>query len=597
MSEIPPSLERNAVNAAAELEGPRAAQPRSRLFRKYAVLFAALVGGALLASGAMQHWFSYQDNQAALVAVQREKALAAAAVIEQFVKQIENQIGWVTPVAFVAGAGSPDQRRADFLRLLRQAPAITEVAHIDASGKEQLRVSRLAIDVLGSQADFAADPRFVGAKSAGVHVSPIYFRSESEPYMSVAIAAQRRQVGVVVAEVNLKFIWDVISRIKVGKVGYAYAVDSRGLLIAHPDIGLVLRKTDLSRLEQVAAAKSGTGAGGPGSPALSGARDVDGHPVLTTHAEIASLGWYVFVQQPLSEAFEPLYASLLRTSALLVIGLAMAILASLLLARRMVVPIKALQAGAAWIGAGEFNRRIEVSTGDEIEELAQHFNRMAGRLAELDRLGRLRRFLSPQVADLIVSGGANLLESHRREITVVFCDLRGFTAFAETAEPEEVMGVLREYHAALGALIFRYEGPLERFMGDGLMVLFNDPIPCPDPAARAVRMAVAMREQVALLSGKWRVHGHDLGFGVGIAQGYATLGRIGFEGRFDYGSVGSVSNLGARLCAEAQPGQILISRPVQAAVDAIAECEPAGELTLKGFHRPVAAYNVLRLKP
>jgi adenylate cyclase len=574
------------------------AKPRAGLFRKYAVLFAALVGGALLASGATQLWFSYQENKAALIAVQREKALAAAAVIEQFVKQIENQIGWVTQAAYVGSAAISEQRRSDFLRLLRQAPAITEVAHIDASAKEQLRVSRLSMDVLGSQADFAADPRFIGARTTGAYASPIYFRMESEPYMSVAIAAQRRQAGVVVAEVNLKLIWDVISRIKVGKAGHAYAVDSRGLLIAHPDIGLVLRKTDLSRLEQVAAAKSGTGAGGASAQMSSGVRDIEGHPVLTTHAEIASLGWYVFVQQPLSEAFEPLYASLLRTSLLLVIGLALAIFASLLLARRMVGPIKALQTGAAWIGAGEFTRRIEVRTGDEFEELAQQFNRMAGQLAELDRLGRLRRFLSPQVADLIVaSGGVDLLESHRSEITVVFCDLRGFTAFAETAEPEEVMRVLREYHAALGALIFRYEGTLERFLGDGLMVLFNDPIPCPDPAARAVRMAVAMREQVADLSGKWRTHGHDLGFGVGIAQGYATLGRIGFEGRFDYGSVGSVSNLGARLCAEALAGQVLISRPVQTAVESIAECESVGELVLKGFHRPVATYSVLRLKP
>ena len=185
--------------------------------------------------------------------------------------------------------------------------------------------------------------------------------------------------------------------------------------------------------------------------------------------------------------------------------------------------------------------------------------RVAEQLAELERVGRLKRFLSPQLADLIVSaGGEKLLESHRREITVVFCDLRGFTAFSETAEPEEVMGVLGDYHRAMGSLIFQFEGTLERFAGDGMMVFFNDPLPCPDPAARAVRMAVAGRERVRELTEAWRKRGHQLDLGVGIAMGYATLGKIGFEGRFDYGAIGTVTNLASRLCDEASAGQILI---------------------------------------
>ena len=223
--------------------------------------------------------------------------------------------------------------------------------------------------------------------------------------------------------------------------------------------------------------------------------------------------------------------------------------------------------------------------------------RVAEQLVELERIGRLKRFFSPQLAELIVSTGEEeLLESHRREVTVVFCDLRGFTAFAETTEPEEVMQVLREYHAALGELIFRFEGTLERFAGDGLMVFFNDPVPCPDPAARAVRMAVAMRQRVWELTETWRKRGHQLDLGVGIAQGYATLGKIGFEGRFDYAAIGTVTNLAARLCGEAAGGQILISQRVCAAVEGLAVAEPVGELALKGFVRPVPAYAVCALK-
>jgi class 3 adenylate cyclase len=223
--------------------------------------------------------------------------------------------------------------------------------------------------------------------------------------------------------------------------------------------------------------------------------------------------------------------------------------------------------------------------------------RVQEQLAELERVGRLKRFFSPQLAELVVSsGGEKLLESHRREITVVFCDLRGFTAFSETAEPEEVMGVLREYHTALGTLIFRFEGTLERFTGDGMMVFFNDPLLCPDHAAQAVRMTVAMRRQMDELTEKWRKRGHQLGFGVGIAQGYATLGMIGFEGRVDYGAIGTVTNLAARLCDQARGGQILISQRVYAAVEDLVEAVPAGDLSLKGFHRSVPTFNVVGLK-
>ncbi|HEX3214895.1 MAG TPA: response regulator [Actinomycetota bacterium] len=222
--------------------------------------------------------------------------------------------------------------------------------------------------------------------------------------------------------------------------------------------------------------------------------------------------------------------------------------------------------------------------------------RVQEQVGQLERLGRLRRFLSPQLADLVVSSGdESFLESHRRDITVVFCDLRAFTAFAETAEPEEVMGVLDDYYQALGDLVTRFEGTLERFTGDGLMVFFNDPLPCEDAPLRAVRMAVAMRNRIQGLAQGWARHGYDLALGVGVAQGYATLGRIGFEGRSDYTAIGNCTNLAARLCAEARPWQILLSPRVHAAVEEFVTSEPVGELTLRGFSRPVATFNVVGL--
>ena len=219
--------------------------------------------------------------------------------------------------------------------------------------------------------------------------------------------------------------------------------------------------------------------------------------------------------------------------------------------------------------------------------------RVAAQVGEIERVGRLKRFLAPQIAETILSsGGEAILESHRREIVAVFCDMRGFTAFAETTEPEDMMAVLREYHDALGPLVHRYEGTLDHFTGDGLLVYFNDPVPCPDPALRAVRLAVDMRDAVGGLTRGWADRGHEIGFGVGIAQGYATLGQIGFEGRFDYTAIGTVTNLAARLCAEAKDSQILVTQRVAAAVGGLAELEPLGNLALKGLSRPVAVLNV-----
>ena len=223
--------------------------------------------------------------------------------------------------------------------------------------------------------------------------------------------------------------------------------------------------------------------------------------------------------------------------------------------------------------------------------------RVQRQLAELERIGRLKRFFSPQLAELIVQGGAeDPLHSHRREITVLFLDLRGFTAFAEVADPEEVMAVLRDYHAGMGKVILAHEGTLERFTGDGMMVFFNDPVPVPNPAERALRAALEMRACAEELARRWQKHGYELRAGIGIAKGYATIGAIGFEGRLDYGAIGTVTNVAARLCGEAKGGQILISQRVHAAVAELVEVEPVGELNLKGFHRPIAAFSVSALR-
>ena len=241
--------------------------------------------------------------------------------------------------------------------------------------------------------------------------------------------------------------------------------------------------------------------------------------------------------------------------------------------------------------------RYHRTIADQARQLAewteQLETRVAEQVAELERIGRLRRFLSPQVAELVMrDGDESVLEGHRREIVVLFCDLRGFTSFAETSEPEEVMAVLGEYFSALGDLVTRYEGTLERFTGDGLMVFFNDPLPCEDAPDRAVGLAVAMRGRIRDLAASWTARGHDLAFSIGIAQGFATLGRIGFEGRFDYAAIGSVTNLAARLCAEAAPWEVYVTQRIQAAMGGRAVTDPVGDLTLRGFSRPVSVFSV-----
>lgn len=349
---------------------------RGQLHRKYTTYFVVLVGSALLSSGAIGLYFSYEENRAARGALQREKALAVAASIERYINEIERQIGWT--LLPQTGADATSQRRFDYLKLLRQVPAITEARYLDREGREQLRVSRLGLDVIGSGTDFSRDPRFTEVKSGKSYVGPVYFRKETEPYMTIAVPASRDAPSVTVAEVNLKFVWDVVAHIRVGQSGYAYVVDARGRLISHPDISLVLQKTDLSMLPQVRAALAGTVGGNESIKA----HDRQGQPVLAANARIQTLAWTVFVEQPLAEALEPVYALMWRTGVLLLLGLVLSVAAGVILARRMVTPIQVIAAGAGKIGAGALGHRIDVHTGDELEALAAQFNQMAGQLQE-----------------------------------------------------------------------------------------------------------------------------------------------------------------------------------------------------------------------
>jgi signal transduction histidine kinase/DNA-binding response OmpR family regulator len=358
-----------------------ARRPRGRLFRKYAATIVVLVCLTLLMNGVVDLYFNYQETRTALGRIQRREAAAAAATIGQWIGDVEEQIAWTIQPPWVVDPDQPDQQRNDYFRLLRQQPAILAIRHLDADGRERFRVSRLALNELSADEDYSGDPAFQAARRGQLYRGPVYFANESEPYMTIAVPESGPRAGVTVAEVDLSFIWDVVSRIQIGNTGYAYVVDSRGDLIAHPDVSLVLQRPDLSALAQVRAARAAPADGAPRDDTAI-ATSPRGVQVLTSYEPIEDLGWTVFVDEPLSEAFAPLYGALLRTALLLLLGLALAVLGSVLLARTMVRPIQALQAGAARLGAGALDQRIAVHTGDELEALAQEFNQMATQLQE-----------------------------------------------------------------------------------------------------------------------------------------------------------------------------------------------------------------------
>jgi adenylate cyclase len=783
---------------------------REGLFAKYVIALVGLVVFVLAVNGAIEIWISYRGIKTTLNDGMSEKAKATARHVEQSMADLERQISWATR----AYSNTVELRRADYAQLLRQVPQVSQLSLLDARGHEQLRLSRRTVNV-GSNLDFSRDVSFTGAFARGTGYAPPYFRGE-HPYMSIALS--HSDSNVTVAEIDLDFLTDFLGEAQVGKVAFAYVVDDQGQVLASSSKGPEVGKT-LAALPQVAAVIK------PGGAPLSAGTDGAGHDVLTTASSVPKLGWYVFYEQPTAQALTPIRDQLVRIALLIMLGLVVAIIAGTMMARRMLVPITALRAGARRLGAGEFGHRIEVKTSDELEELANQFNSMAGQLAEtysdlewkvkertrdlaqsinelkvleevgravassldlnavlptvaaraleithadavliygydatgrqfnlteaigidkaadgghraideagsplgdaaakaepisipnldatsehplrdmavaagfhsvlvvplvdqqgilgslvvlrqsagefspnliglmktfahqsvlamrnarlfsevdhkshellsandtvrqqadklqqqtdqlkdwnksleervetqlgeIERIRRLERFLAPQVAQLIASsdGHEGLLDSQRREVTVVFCDLRGFTAFTESTEPEEAMNVLREYHAALGKLIFKYEGTLDKYAGDGVMILFNAPIQFEDHTARAVKMAVEMRETIGPLTERWRNRGHNLGFGIGIALGYATLGQIGFENRLEYAAIGSVTNLASRLCDEAKANQIVVSRRVYGMVEPWVEGRAIDDLNLKGFNHPVLAAEIL----
>jgi signal transduction histidine kinase/ActR/RegA family two-component response regulator len=368
------------------------------LFRKYVVVIVGLVSGVLIVGGAMEAYFSFQDKKATLVRVQSDQAETAAIRIEEFIHEIVTAIAW-THAAYLPAGEAARQRYLDYLWLLRQVPSITEAMHLDAAGRETLKVSRLARHVVGSGTDYSKDPGFLAAQAGAIYFGPVYFRKESEPYMTIALPLKGPDAGIAAAEVNLKLFWGVISQIRPGPAGYAYVVDSGGILIAHPDIGLVLQKTALGALPQVRAALAASPrpSGRGGFEAELGT-DLDGREVLTAHAAVSPVGWHVFVEQPVREAFSPLYVAIRRTGVLLLVGLALSAVASLVLARRLLRPVQALQQGAARIGAGSLDERIVLKTGDELEALAEQFNRTAAQVQE--SYASLERKVRERTADL-----------------------------------------------------------------------------------------------------------------------------------------------------------------------------------------------------
>ncbi len=443
-------------------------RPRRSLFFKYFVTLFVAVVVPLMLGAVSEAWFGYRDQRVHLNETFQVEARSAADRIQTFIDGISDQLGWV--VQFPWSESENDRRRIDALRLLQQVPAIVSITLVDQTGIERVFVSRLRLNRTGRGEDLSEDPAVIGARAGKVWYGPVRYQRNSEPYMRIAVAGNRAAAGIVIADINLKLIWDVIAAIKIGDTGHALVVDDSGRLIAHPDISLVLRggagAGDFDRL------KSDTGAGNGSAVTTIGD---DGKPALALSVRANNVGWTVIAQQPLLEAFESIRAMLWRSLLLIAVGAIVAFVLAYWLAHRMSGPIRQLEDGVQRVGMGQLDHRITINSGDELEQLAVRFNQMAGELAvsqqKSERITRLKQFLAPQVAELVEHYDQRLLDGQRREVVAIFGDLRGFTAFSARAEPATIMAVLKEYYEAVGAVITRHEATLIRFAGDGVMVL------------------------------------------------------------------------------------------------------------------------------
>jgi len=565
---------------------------RWRLFPKYATLIVSLVGGMVIASGGFSLYFSYLENQQHLNTLQREKAKGAALQIEQYILDIENKLGWSTLPQLKTGVSPTEERRFEYLKLLRQSPAITEVAWIDVDGRERLKVSRLAMDVSGTDVDLSRDPKFLNATSGKTWYGPVYFRNDTEPYMTISRPIGGRG-GVVVVEVNLKFVGEVVSRISIGEAGLAFVVNSANILIAHPDISLVLQKTDMTRLAQVAALRNSSQ--DDGSTAIG--PDLKGIEVLTAYARVPTLNWTVFVELPLAEAFQPVYESIRRLSLLLLAALAISMLASFFLARLMVRPINALQKAAVQIAAGNLEQTITVSTGDELESLAGEFNHMAVQLKE--SYAGLERKVEERTADLAreqirtkqllhnilpvdlaeeLSATGHASAASYEAVSILFADLSGFTQAASVMPADRMVAELNEIFAAFDDICDELGIEKIKTIGDAFMAAAGLPKPCSDHAQRCVRGGLLMihfleqRNQNSAF--KWSLR-------VGIHSGPVVAGVVG-KRKFAFDIWGDTVNIASRMESSGEVGRVNISAYTFDLAMSEFECVYRGKVNAKG---------------
>ena len=565
--------------------------PRRPLFRKYFAVLSIAVAAPLVIHGAIEAWFGYRDQRELLDVRLRVEANSAAAKIVDFLDAVRNQLGWL--VQLPLQSSNLHEHRLDAQRLLRQVPAVVDVTRIDGQGREQLEVSRIGGDVIGSGQDFSAHPAFSLARRDRAWFGPVTLNRGSEPYMEVAVSGNHAAAGLAMATINLKLIQEIVASIRVGDNGLVFIIGPTGRLVAHPEIERVLRA------EVVAEGR--TRPHGPavdGTPAVRAVVNREDVTVLQASMVIPDVNWTIVAEQPLAEAFEPIYAALWRTLALLVTALLAVTLTAFVLARRMVSPIRALEHGVDRIGAGQFQHRIRISTDDELEQLAERVNEMADDLAlsreRQSRIVRLRQFLPRPVAEIIDgSGDEQLLEPRRAEVGVLFGDLRGFTTFADRTDPADVMRVVEDYYEAIGRCVTNRGATLTHFSGDGVMVVVNAPMPSPEPpGVEVVRLAQEMQLALRPLVARWRAQHFPMGFGIGVALGEATVGRLGFDGRHDYTAVGRVVNLASRLCGLADDGQVLVDEATASSLPAGIRLMPLGSKILKGFETPIEVSEI-----